>query len=148
MKPSHIFDSPAIELGNLDLMVNNSCMWPLIKEEANWYSSEIAGLAVKVHGRVIVDYRRFYAVLSVWWHDECVAIGRMAGREGDDAYDVKIINAPSHEEMAEQINAAVAVKDTPSISDEAVGADAEIGDFCTWYGETVTLGVESQHDRY
>lgn len=92
---------------------------------------------VHVHGEVIEDERRFWRVFSVHREgDGLVAVGRMAGREGDDSYDRWVVNIAAYDLMCGDARALMDVIH----GYETCPMSQDIGDVLTWYGQTVKPG--------
>ncbi len=96
----------------------------------------LPNVRVAVHGEVIEDERRFWRVFSVYRGHELVAVGRMAGREGDDSYDRWIVNVGEYNKMCSDARQLMEVFH----GYETCPMSQDIGDVLTWYGQTVKPG--------
>lgn len=141
MTPSDIYAMPYYKLGNLADMLNYKD-WDGFPENILPYQApNIDGLEVRTHAYHHLDERRFYSVFSVWFFGNPVAFGRMAGREGDDSYARYITDSQGFEQLTRAVWAATL---RPESKVKQVGLDDDIGNFMSWYGETLKPGERTR----
>lgn len=143
MTPREVLDLPvAYVADSVDASFNYREPWPGLADIdcGAVAGKQIPGVEVRVHGEAWGDYRRFWRVFSIWVDGRPAAIGRHAGREGDDSCDKWVLDRASYAEFVRRVLAALPHYEG---GEAEVAMDDDLGDVLRWYGEGVEPGKKT-----
>lgn len=140
-----VFETPVISVSNsFEPAYAMAMPWPGLPDWFDAHEVKSDELQVKTHAESWEDHRRFWRVFSIWWKGKCIAVGRHAGREGDDCGDHWILDGDGWRDFAAFVHQLL----IDDMSDEMFEPTDSVGDVWYWYGRRLQPGKRAPDEAY